>query len=87
MVREGDGAGGARYYVAVYSSGDFWSQSRSKGGRSYFIQEMKSCLEFVLNNRYFQVGSMIFRQVTDIPNGSDPAPFFVKIFLFFCDSD
>ena len=75
--------GGIRDYVTVYNSGTFWSRSKSKTGRSYFLQEIKSCLDFLINNSSFQVGSKIFCQVMGIPMGSDPAPFFDNLFLFF----
>ena len=73
-------------YGTVYSSGAFWSQSKSKTGRSYSLQEIKSCLEFLINNSFFQVGSKIFRQVIGIPMGSDSASFFANLFLFFYES-
>ena len=73
-------------YVTVYSSGAFWSRSNSKTGRSYSLQEIKSCLEFLINSSFFQVGSKIFRQVIGIPMGLDPVPFFANLFLFFYGS-
>ena len=75
--------GGTRDYFTVYNSGAFWSWSKSKTGRSYCLQEIKSCLEFSRNNSFFWVGSKIFCQVIGIPMGSDPAPFFANHFLFF----
>ena len=38
------------------------------------------------NNSIFQVGSKIIRQVIGILMGSDPAPFFANLFLFFYES-
>ena len=78
--------GGTRDYVTVYNSGAFWSRSKSKTGRSYSLQEIKSCLEFLINNSFFQVGSKIFHQVKGIPVVSDPAPFSANLFLFFYES-
>ena len=78
--------GGTRDYVTVYNSGAFWSRSKSKTRRSYSLQEITSCLEFLINNSFFQVASKIFRQVIGIPMGSDPAPFFANLFLFFYES-
>ena len=50
--------GGTRNDVTVYSSQAFWSWAKSKVERSYSLQEIKSCLKFLINNRYyFQVGS------------------------------
>ena len=34
---------GKRDYVTVYNSGAFWPWSKSKTGRSYSLQEIKSC--------------------------------------------
>ena len=69
-------------YVTVYNSGAFWSRSKGKTGRSYSLQEIKSCLELLINNSLFQVDSKIFHQVIGIPMGSDRRPFFANLFLF-----
>ena len=53
--------GGIRDSVTVYNSGAFWSRSKSKTGSSYSLKEIKSCLEFLINNSLFKVGSKIFR--------------------------
>ena len=73
--------GGTRDCVTVINSGAFWSRSKSKNGRSYSLQEIESCLEFFINNSFFQVGSKIFRLV--IPIWSNLAPFFANLFLCF----
>ena len=62
--------GGPRDYDTVHNSGAFWSQLKSKTGGSYSLQKIKSFLEFLVNNSFFQVGSKIFRQVIGIPMGS-----------------
>ena len=72
---------GSRDYVTVYSSGAFWSESKSKAGRSYSLHEIKSCWEFIIGNKYLQIGSKIFRQVVGNPLGSDSASFFVNVFF------
>ena len=45
--------GGTRVYVTVYNSGAFWSRSKSKTGRYYSLQEIKSCLEFLIYSSFF----------------------------------
>ena len=70
----------------VYKSGAHWSNSKSSHERCYSLQQIKSSLQFLLNNCYFQVGSNIFRQIIGIPMGSDPAPFFANLFLFHYES-
>ena len=78
--------GRTRDYVTVYNLGAFWSQSKSKTGRSFSLQEIKYCLKFLINNSFFHLSSKIFHQVIVIPMGSDPAPFFANLFLFFYES-
>ena len=67
----------------VYNLGAFWSRSKSKTGRYYALQEIKSCLEFLINSSFLQVGSKIFGQVLGIPMEPDPVLFFANLFLFF----
>ena len=59
-----------------------------KTGRSYSLQEIKSRLEFLINNSFLQVGSKIFPQVIDILMGLDHVSFFANLFLllFFYES-
>ena len=71
--------------MLVYNSGAFSSWPKSKTARSYSLQEKKSCLEFLINNSFFQAGSKISHQVIVIPMGSYPMPFFANP-LFFCES-
>ena len=75
--------GGTRDYITFYNSGAFWSRSKSKTGRSYSLRKIKSCLEFLITNSFFQVGSKIFCQVIGVRMGSNPVLFFPNLFLFF----
>lgn len=50
-----------------YSSGGFFSQPKSKTEISSFHQQTRSYLEFVKNNRLFQVSSVIFLKVINVP--------------------
>ena len=53
----------------------------------YTAKAVKECLSFLTNNAYFRVGNTIFRQKVGIPIGSDPAPFFANLFLFYYESE
>ena len=48
----------------------------------YSKLSIKTLLEFIIDNAYFQVGDKIFKQIIGIPMGSDPAPFIANIFLY-----
>ena len=39
-----------------------------------------------MTNCYFTIGDKIFQQIIGIPMGSDPAPFFANLFLYFYES-
>ena len=46
------------------------------------MEDIKSVLEYVIYNAYFQIGDKVFRQIIGIPMGSDPAPFIANLFLY-----
>ena len=48
---------------------------------------LKEAVTFLINNSHFQLGDNLFQQVVGIPMGSDPAPFFANLFLFYYESD
>ena len=48
----------------------------------YSKLSIKTHLEFIIDNAYFQVGDKIFKQIIGIPMGSDPAPFIANLFLY-----
>ena len=47
------------------------------------IKSLKKAVEYVINNCYFAIGNQVFQQIIGIPMGSDPAPFFANLFLFY----
>ena len=44
---------------------------------------MKDAVSYLLFNCDFTVGPNIFSQIIGIPMGSDPAPFYANLFLYF----
>ena len=49
-------------------------------------QQIKDAVAYLVFNCYFTVGPKIFCQIVGIPKGSDPAPFFANLFLYFYES-
>ena len=47
------------------------------------IKSLKKAVEYVIKNCYFAIGDQVFQQIIGIPMGSDPAPFFANLFLFY----
>ena len=75
--------GGTRDTITVNESGAYWVKDNSRmKGIKYSKSSIKDAIKFLLENCYFNVGSLLFRQVIGIPMGSDPAPFFANLFSF-----
>ena len=47
------------------------------------INSLKNVVEYVIRNCYFANEDKVFQQITGIPMGSDPAPFFANLLLFY----
>ena len=43
----------------------------------------KDVVKYLIESCYFTIDNLLFRQSIGMPMGSDPAPFFANLFLFF----
>ena len=57
-----------------------------KDDRICLNKQQIDAVTYLLFNCFFTVGPKIFCQIIGIPIGSDPAPFFVDLFLYFYES-
>ena len=73
--------GGISNGVYVTKNGAIWRKP-SRDFQMYSKLSIKTLLEFIIDNAYFQVGDKIFKQIIGIPMGSDPAPFIANLFLY-----
>ena len=69
--------------IGVNKYGAKWVQDRTKCAITFDKSSLKLAIDFLLDQCYFNVGNLIFRQVIDIPMGSDPAPFMANLFCTF----
>ena len=51
------------------------------------VSEMCEALTFLLDNIYIKFGSKLFRQIVDIPIGTNCAPLVAGLFLFCYERD
>ena len=49
----------------------------------YDKKKVKDVVKYLIESCYFTIGNLLFRQCICMPMGSDPAPFFANLFLFF----
>jgi len=63
-----------------------WTNEPSKFNIKFDKITLKAAIKYLLENSYFKLGDSIFRQIIGIPMGSDPAPFFANLFLYFYEN-
>ena len=79
--------GGTRSKVSIGKSGKAnWVHKDIPSLRTYTKDSIISAVEYLVTNSYFRLGDRLFRQEIGIPMGSDPAPAFANLFLFYYES-
>ena len=75
--------GGESKYITVNSYGACWVKNTKDNIICLDKQQKKYAVAYLLFNCCVTVGPKIFCQIIGIPMGSDPAPFFANLFLYF----
>ena len=78
--------GGENKYIKANNYGTRWVKYIKDNVICLNKQHIKDAVAYLLFNCYFTVGPKIFCQIVGIPMGSDPAPFFANLFLYFYES-
>ena len=79
--------GGTNDKLAINAQGTaYWVGKGSKARQVYTKESIKHAVTFLITNCYFKLGNKLFRQDIGIPMGSDPAPFFANLFLYYYES-
>ena len=78
--------GGDKFYIGITKYGARWVNDKTKCNITFDKSSLKLAINYLLDQCYFNVGNLIFRQVIGIPMGSDPAPFMANLFLYFYES-
>jgi len=72
--------------LAVTKYGAKWVNDADRYDICFDCSGMKEAVAYLLSNCFFTIGNTLFRQIIGIPMGSDPAPFFANLFLYFYES-
>ena len=78
-------SGGNSKSLLVNTFGARWVEN-PRSAFVYTKKKVKLALRYLMSNCYFTLGSKTFRQIIGIPMGSDPAPFFANLFLYYYES-
>jgi len=73
-------------YLVITRYGAKWSNNISQHDIWFDGTKMKVAVAYLLDNCFFMTGKKLFRQIIGIPMGSDPAPFFANLFLYFYEN-
>ena len=80
--------GGTRDYIVINKQDcASWSSKKIRHHFVFTKSLLKEAIKFLLHNCFFSFGNVIFIQVIGIPMGSDPAPFFVNLFVAHQETD
>ena len=72
-------------YIEVHSTYASWSSGASTSNKDslcLMVQQVIDLFNYLINNIYIQVGSVVFKQAIGIPMGTDCAPLIADLFLF-----
>ena len=69
-------------FIAVYNKSAGWSAKPRSSTFAFDIDTLKSSIKFLLDNSYFSIGNLCFRQIIGIPIGVDCAPALANLTLF-----
>ena len=74
--------GSVRNRIGFSNKSVYWT---TKGvDKGFFTKEtLKTIVEHLITKCYFTVGNTVFIQIIGIPMGTDPAPFWANLFLYF----
>ena len=78
--------GGDSKYIIVNNYGARWVKNIKDNVICPNKHQVKDAVAYLLFNCYFTVGPKIFCQIINIRMGSDLAPFFANLFLYFYES-
>ena len=78
--------GGPSKFIAVTKYEAKWVDDPFKYDLVFNKTSSKKAIEFLMNNCHFTIGNKIFQQIIGIPMGSDPAPFFANLFLYYFEN-
>ena len=78
--------GGDKMYIEVNKYRAKWVNENQPNNITFDKISLKLAINYLLDNCYFSIGNMVFRQVIGIPMGSDPAPFMANLFLYFYEN-
>ena len=70
-------------YISIYNSGFAWVKNPRESTFRFNVDSLIESIDFILDNAYFSMGNMIFKQIIGVPIGVNPGPFIANLTLFY----
>ena len=74
-------------YIACHDKNAFFTSDAVRKCNLWSCQKVCEALTFLLDIVYIRVGSKLYRQIVDIPMGTNCAPLVTDLFLFCYERD
>ena len=78
---------GGSLYLACNDKSAFFTFEQPKQYKLWLCQKMCDALHYLFDNIFIRFGSKLYRQIVDIPMGTNCAPLVADLFLFCYERD
>ena len=72
--------------VSIYENSFAWVNKPRKGTFYFDVNTLIEALIFLIDNCYFTLGPLIFRQIIGVPIGVDPGPYIANLTLWYYEN-
>jgi len=73
-------------YISIYSESFNWVDKPRQGTFTFDIDKLIMCTNYLIDNSYFSLGKLIFRQRVGVPIGVDPGPLIANLTLWYFEN-
>ena len=73
-------------YISVYDKSSNWVSSHRDSTFAFDESKLIKCIEFLLDNCYFEAGNSIYKQIIGVPIGINPGPYMANFTLWYFEN-
>jgi hypothetical protein len=76
----------ANNYISIYNNGYRWVKDHKKETFAFDEDKLIKCIDFLIDNCYFVIGDLVFRQLVGVPIGIDAGPYIANLTLWYYEN-
>jgi len=73
-------------YISIYNYSSSFVKSTREGTWYFDCESLITAINYLLDNCYFTIGDVIFKQIIGVPMGVDPGPYMANLTLWFYEN-